>query len=1151
MDEGAKQRAVVVAATTFGLQGVDGDADRVAAMLERRGFSIDLCRGRTATRDGILAACQKLIEDSAAGDAAVLYYAGHGGRAMNSDPRVGDPRYPDVPRAAQFIVPTDYDGGADDDFRGITAWELSVSLAALTARTLNVTAIFDCCHAAEMTRLAEDRPRGRSLGQAPRVDISARLAAVRARAGAAAVLDPMANPTAVRLFACGEHETAWEYRRADGEPGGVFTESLLAVLAACDHDTTWDAIGHAVRERVRCLFPAQRPVLGGPVGRAPFSLAEPSAAPWAPLIGRDGVARIPLGRLGTLGGGARLIVMPPGATVPDAGRQLARAKVVRTHALVSELALDPALDHVPLGALAFLDPSSARPSIARVLADGAALADGIPLEAVDVTWGGVVDGRCLPLPSRGAAVSREDRLYVRIASRWQESLFVHVLLAGAGRLECLTRVRTTTGLLVEPGQTLTLGAVDGDGPIGLRLPGWDEAAGPERSLLVIAATEPIDLGLLAPGTPAELQPAHVATAAVRDVRLHDRGPGRDGGASGFAAVPLLFTLDRAAPLSRSDCDAAAPCDPNEVAAAPTAPALRVPPAAAIASPVDRGHGDRLALLYLTADPGRTRDIAVARECRSIEREIALGGGRRLGFHPRLAATIGDLSRFLRELSPAVLHFSGHARARDGLAFEDELGGWFWVPPEHLAAALAALRLDLGVLLLNACHADRLVPMLRGAARCVIGMRGVVTDAAACSFSIGFYRALGNGDSVAHAIEQATAEAALGGRAFGGVEYALAEGVVLEDLRLHRRGAAVPPPMVRASMPSDADAASLARLVDLDGLLTAGERRAITAVEEPSGPRRTLVRCLRQLAVLLGRTRTRAALAQTSGHVDAMLASVTARIELHRGVLCPVIVADEPEVGEACRRAVAFDLDAWIETHRALLAQGGIPIMRAPVAVEIDPMAAVPGAVRTALAEHAEAMQELTFQLRLEHLGDEDRVDPDELLPIPGTLVLDRLVVPVPTRRSAVVRVSRGGEVLLELRGAGGAPVAVPTAGLPAGCRLDWSVVTRDVFQREERCAAGFFRVATTEERAALAGAGSVEAQFRLGAWDDVVRRLWPAADGADLSEPQWQLLVQLVRYEHEWLMHGAPRWDRLDRCGRALSWLESVRGHTNEGGGAQ
>src|SRR5262249_28670826 len=156
---------------------------------------------------------------------------------------------------------------------------------------------------------------------------------------------------------------------------------------------------------------------------------------------------------------------------------------------------------------------------------------------------------------------------------------------------------------------------------------------------------------------------------------------------------------------------------------------------------------------------------------------------------------------------------------------------------------------------------------------VVGMRGVVTDASARAFAVGFYRALSVGETVADALEHGCSQVALdGARGFRGVDVVVQDGVDLSELRLVGGGRpAVYGPIKRAA-PSAADLDALARLVDLDALTTS-ERAAIAA---PARDSRGLVALLQRLAVMLGRTRARAGIGAAPAQVDEMLAMVTKR-----------------------------------------------------------------------------------------------------------------------------------------------------------------------------------------------------------------------------------------------------------------------------------
>jgi hypothetical protein len=282
------RRALVLGSQIDGLRGVDNDTRRMAAMLDAQGFAVDLRSGADATRAGMLAGYDRLIAASAPDAAAVVYYCGHGYYA--SVPQEG--------RSWQCIVPTDLREGTDTDWRGITAWELSIKQAQLTAQTRNVTVILDCCHSAQLSRSdGVDGVTPRALPHPVHTGFDHHLAALRATYGSAFdAVNPVGNPHAVRVVACGQHEPAFEYRNAEDEYHGVFTDALIDVLTQVGAaPVSWAAIIGAIRACVLRRFVRQRPDLEGPVrrgcSRSPSTRtcaalrsprpARTSACPWA------------------------------------------------------------------------------------------------------------------------------------------------------------------------------------------------------------------------------------------------------------------------------------------------------------------------------------------------------------------------------------------------------------------------------------------------------------------------------------------------------------------------------------------------------------------------------------------------------------------------------------------------------------------------------------------------------------------------------------------------------------------------------------------------------------------------------------------------------------------------------------------------------
>ena len=80
------KRALLIGSQTYGLAGVNGDVALMAETLEARGFETEVRIDDDATRAGIIAAYERLIEETPSGstDPVVIYYSGHGGRTRSS-----------------------------------------------------------------------------------------------------------------------------------------------------------------------------------------------------------------------------------------------------------------------------------------------------------------------------------------------------------------------------------------------------------------------------------------------------------------------------------------------------------------------------------------------------------------------------------------------------------------------------------------------------------------------------------------------------------------------------------------------------------------------------------------------------------------------------------------------------------------------------------------------------------------------------------------------------------------------------------------------------------------------------------------------------------------------------------------------------------
>lgn len=363
------RRALVVGAATGDLTGVGHDVTTMQEILTGRGFEVRTLTEADATRDGILRAYQQLIADTAPPDAAFVYYSGHGGTARSQD--TGQETF-------QFIVPTDFDQSGPADFRGILAEELSVLLARLLKATTDVTVMFDCCHAARMSRMVAERLRVRALPGLTYLDVAAHRHRQLAAGLDMSLLDPLGNRAAVRLVACAADASAFEFPDADGVAGGIFTDAFRTTLGeAGDLPITWATLIGRIRERVLAQAPEQRPeVEGDESNRLIFSTghADPSGA--LPIVGGlSGRATIPAAALLSVGIGDTFAIMPAGAARVDDAAVIATATVDRMAGTTARVAVELRAGHdrLPLGACAFRTSVTAARWPVRLLGDDALL----------------------------------------------------------------------------------------------------------------------------------------------------------------------------------------------------------------------------------------------------------------------------------------------------------------------------------------------------------------------------------------------------------------------------------------------------------------------------------------------------------------------------------------------------------------------------------------------------------------------------------------------------------------------------------------------------------------------------------------------------------------------------------------------------------
>ena len=166
---------------------------------------------------------------------------------------------------------------------------------------------------------------------------------------------------------------------------------------------------------------------------------------------------------------------------------------------------------------------------------------------------------------------------------------------------------------------------------------------------------------------------------------------------------------------------------------------------------------KMRVLFLAANSIDTDRIRLDEEARSIQENIRKSDYRdSIEFITRWAARPLDLIQSINEVSPTIVHFSGHGADSGELVFQGDDGNAKFVQPEAISAAISTAADSVRLVFFNACFSEcqarDVVKYIQGA----IGMRVSIGDDAARVFASQFYSAIGFGKDLENAFKQARA-----------------------------------------------------------------------------------------------------------------------------------------------------------------------------------------------------------------------------------------------------------------------------------------------------------------------------------------------------------------------------------------------------------
>lgn len=153
------------------------------------------------------------------------------------------------------------------------------------------------------------------------------------------------------------------------------------------------------------------------------------------------------------------------------------------------------------------------------------------------------------------------------------------------------------------------------------------------------------------------------------------------------------------------------------------------------------------ILFLAANPKNSTPLDLTREVKQIEEGLKRSQKRdKFLLEQVWAVTPGDVQRAMLDFKPQIVHFSGHGMGENGLVLENEVGQAQFARSAALADLFDLFSDKVECVVLNACYSEVQAVAIAHHIPYVVGMNQAVGDRAARVFAVGFYDALGAGES---------------------------------------------------------------------------------------------------------------------------------------------------------------------------------------------------------------------------------------------------------------------------------------------------------------------------------------------------------------------------------------------------------------------
>jgi hypothetical protein len=169
------------------------------------------------------------------------------------------------------------------------------------------------------------------------------------------------------------------------------------------------------------------------------------------------------------------------------------------------------------------------------------------------------------------------------------------------------------------------------------------------------------------------------------------------------------------------------------------------------------------ILILAANPQNTSRLRLDQEVRDINDGLQRKKSReQFMLEQRWATRPRDVQRAMLDISPQIIHFSGHGLKNEGLVLEDEAGNSMVVSTSALVKLFGLFSGKVDCVVLNSCYSEPQAKAISQHVPYVIGTDKITNDKVAIEFSVGFYDALAAGNSIEFAYEFGCAAVQLSG-----------------------------------------------------------------------------------------------------------------------------------------------------------------------------------------------------------------------------------------------------------------------------------------------------------------------------------------------------------------------------------------------------